>query len=65
MRLEPPPIASKWSPLFADFVSNCLTKDPDRRPTATELLEHEFIVGAEVYKEEFARVVQQHIEVKR
>ena len=65
VRLDPPPIASKWSPLFADFVSKCLVKDPDHRPTATQLLEHEFIVGAEVYQEEFAQVVQEHIEIKR
>ena len=34
VKQEPPPIAAKWSPLFQDFVSKCLTKDPDRRPTA-------------------------------
>ena len=58
VRLDPPRIASKWSPLFQDFVSNCLTKDPEQRLTASQLLQHEFIVGAEVYQEEFAEVVK-------
>ena len=42
-----------------------LTKDPARRPSVEQLLEHEFVVGAEAYKEEFAQVVNQHIEVKK
>ena len=58
VRMDPPAIASKWSPLFADFVKQCLTKNPDERPSAAQLLQHEFIAGAEVYQEEFAKVVQ-------
>ena len=38
VRLEAPPIADKWSPLFADFVAKCLIKDPEKRPSAAELL---------------------------
>jgi len=34
---------SSWSKDFRDFVALCLTKDPDRRPTAKQLLKHRFI----------------------
>ena len=34
VKRDPPPIASKWSPLFQDFVSQCLKKDPEQRPNA-------------------------------
>ncbi|KYQ92476.1 putative protein serine/threonine kinase [Tieghemostelium lacteum] len=34
---------TKWSEKFRDFISKCLTKDPALRPSAKELLNHEFI----------------------
>lgn len=37
---------SKWSKDFKDFVAQCLVKDPDRRPTAKDLLKHRFIQRA-------------------
>ncbi len=36
----------KYSRDFKDFIAACLVKDPDRRPTAKELLQHRFIRSA-------------------
>ena len=37
---------NNYSKDFKDFVASCLTKDPDRRPCAKELLKHRFIKNA-------------------
>ena len=44
----PPPRleGSSYSRDLKDFVAACLVKNPDRRPTAKELLQHRFIRGA-------------------
>ena len=36
--------SSRWSPEFNTFVARCLTFDPDKRPTAEELLKDPFII---------------------
>lgn len=39
---RPPPRlrqSNRWSSTFVNFVSTCLVKDPDHRPSAHELLE--------------------------
>lgn len=40
---DPPKLDGNFSPKFVDFVSQCLRKDPQDRPTALELLQHPFI----------------------
>lgn len=42
---DPPSLEqpSKWSKEFNSFVTLCLTKDPNQRPTADELLKHPFL----------------------
>jgi len=43
---RPPPKLTdpdKWSKDMNDFVAKCLTKNPEQRPPATELLKHPFV----------------------
>ncbi|KAM3955298.1 LOW QUALITY PROTEIN: sterile20-like kinase [Aphomia sociella] len=44
---DPPTLEqpSKWSKSFNDFIAKALVKDPEKRPTASELLKHEFVSG--------------------
>lgn len=47
---KPPPSfrePDQWQPEFIDFVSRCLVKNPEERATASELLQHQFIHGAQ------------------
>ncbi|KAI6205898.1 Non-specific serine/threonine protein kinase [Aphelenchoides besseyi] len=46
---KPPPTLKhpeEWSDCFNDFIAKCLVKNQDDRPTAEELLQHEFILCA-------------------
>ncbi|XP_006871745.1 PREDICTED: myosin-IIIa [Chrysochloris asiatica] len=47
---NPPPKLRKselWSAEFNDFISKCLTKDYEKRPTVSDLLQHKFITQIE------------------
>eukprot|EP00003_Mantamonas_plastica_P005258 TRINITY_DN141_c2_g1_i5.p2 TRINITY_DN141_c2_g1~~TRINITY_DN141_c2_g1_i5.p2 ORF type:complete len:303 (+),score=150.22 TRINITY_DN141_c2_g1_i5:62-970(+) len=45
---DPPTLTEpeRWSDEFNDFIAKCLTKEMKDRPTATELLKHDFITNS-------------------
>jgi serine/threonine-protein kinase 24/25/MST4 len=45
-KAKPPVLDGQFSAAFKDFVKKCLTKRPEERPTAEELLNHRFIRSA-------------------
>jgi serine/threonine-protein kinase 24/25/MST4 len=48
LTMDPPELdANKWSKSMREFVKICLTKDPKERPSAEDLLNHEFLQNAE------------------
>ena len=53
---DPPTLKDpRWSPLFKDFISKCLIKDPLQRWSADQCMQHEFIKDAERHKDEFIK----------
>ncbi|XP_049848688.1 serine/threonine-protein kinase 3-like [Schistocerca gregaria] len=58
---DPPPklyCPSAWSNEFNDFISRCLVKNPEYRPTSTELLKHPFVVNAKNGRQSIIELVQ-------
>ncbi|XP_022344368.2 uncharacterized protein LOC111137270 isoform X2 [Crassostrea virginica] len=62
---DPPSLAkpSKWSKNFSQFISKCLVKNADMRPTAAELLEHPFIAGYDDKKDILNLIMESKAEV--
>ena len=65
VKKNPPPIKSKWSDLFRDFVSKCLVKNANDRPSASELLEHPCLKDPDKYQQEFGEMVKGFIALKK
>jgi serine/threonine protein kinase len=65
---DPPTVQdpSRWSKEFLSFINVCLQKNPEQRPTAPTLLEHEFIkqVKAEECAEVILGLVEQYKRLK-
>ena len=61
---SPKPSHSEYPKIFADFLSKCLTKEPSKRPSATELLKHPFLGNVKLTKtktlKKLAKRVIQH-----
>ncbi|KAK7695816.1 hypothetical protein QCA50_000454 [Cerrena zonata] len=45
-KAKPPVLEGAFTSAFKEFVSLCLTKDPQQRPTTKQLLQHKFIKSA-------------------
>jgi len=43
MSQETPPLPEKVSEICRDFIRRCVNRDPDRRSSTSELLDHEFV----------------------
>jgi len=59
---EPPPNLKdphQWSHDIQDFIAQCLNKDPTKRATAQQLLEHPFIVRGKTKKHLTAQLVRE------
>ncbi|KAF2979112.1 hypothetical protein EK904_006678 [Melospiza melodia maxima] len=63
---NPPPTLQQpelWSPEFNDFINKCLTKDYEKRPTVSTLLQHDFIKQIEGKENTLQRQLMEFIDV--
>ncbi|NWV84140.1 MYO3A protein, partial [Dasyornis broadbenti] len=63
---NPPPTLQQpelWSPEFNDFINKCLTKDYEKRPTVSTLLQHDFIKQIEGKENILQRQLMEFIDV--
>ncbi|NXL63235.1 MYO3A protein, partial [Chordeiles acutipennis] len=63
---NPPPTLQQpelWSPQFNDFINKCLTKDYEKRPTVSSLLQHDFIKQIEGKENVLQKQLMEFIDV--
>ncbi|XP_042332773.1 myosin-IIIa isoform X3 [Sceloporus undulatus] len=63
---NPPPTLRQpelWSSEFNDFISKCLTKDYEKRPTVSDLLQHDFVKQVEGKENVLQMQLMEFIEV--
>ncbi|XP_055662031.1 myosin-IIIa isoform X3 [Falco peregrinus] len=63
---NPPPTLQQpelWSPEFNDFINKCLTKDYEKRPTVSSLLQHDFVKQIEGKENMLQRQLMEFIDV--
>ncbi|KAJ3039783.1 hypothetical protein HDV00_011910 [Rhizophlyctis rosea] len=66
-KADPPTLKKKdiWSNKFHDFLRVCLEKDPDKRPSAEELLKHPFLAPDSDYKNVITGLIKRTREARR
>ncbi|XP_074842384.1 myosin-IIIa [Carettochelys insculpta] len=63
---NPPPTLRQpelWSSEFNDFINKCLTKDYEKRPTVSDLLQHDFIKQIEGKEKALQKQLMEFIDV--
>ncbi|KFO18932.1 Myosin-IIIa [Fukomys damarensis] len=65
---NPPPQLRQpelWSAEFSDFISKCLTKDYEKRPTVSDLLQHKFITQIDGKEVMLQKQLMEFIDIHR
>uniref|UniRef100_G3WLT4 non-specific serine/threonine protein kinase n=1 Tax=Sarcophilus harrisii TaxID=9305 RepID=G3WLT4_SARHA len=67
---SPPPTLRQpelWTAEFNDFINKCLTKDYEKRPTVSDLLQHEFITQIEgkdlMLQKQLTELIEAHLQL--
>ncbi|XP_051857380.1 myosin-IIIa [Antechinus flavipes] len=67
---SPPPTLRQpelWTTEFNDFINKCLTKDYEKRPTVSDLLQHEFITQIEgkdvMLQKQLTELIEAHLQL--
>ncbi|CAF0731145.1 unnamed protein product [Brachionus calyciflorus] len=52
--------SQKWTPEFNDFVQKCLEKNVNERPTASDLLQHDFLKDSDLFKNQIVSLIKEY-----